>query len=264
MKALVLVKEVAKLSDQFEISENAIDERYREYDLNEWDDFAVEEAVQAEEEDIVEEVVVATIGPERSEETIRKALAKGADRAIRIWDDSLEEVDFLDIGAKTAMFSAIVETEQPDLVFAGVQADDDMFGATGVALAEDVDYAWAAVVNELEIDEDAGLARVHRELEGGMIERTEVDIPAVVTVQTGINQPRYASLRGIRMAQQKEIEHRSLSDIGLDPSILESPIRLTDMREPQAEGETELFEGSANETGSQLAALLRDKGVGNA
>ena len=164
MKVLVTVKEVAELGDDFEIQGTEIEERYLEYDLNEWDDYAVEEAVQLQEADVAEEVVTATIGPERSEETIRMALAKGADRAIRIWDDDVAAADLLDPRSKAEIFAAIVEQEQPDLVLTGVQAGDDAFGATGVALAQSLDFEWAAVVNSLDLDREAGVASVHREI----------------------------------------------------------------------------------------------------
>jgi len=177
MKVLVTVKEVAAVEDEFEIDGTAIDEAYLEYDLNEWDDYAIEEGVQiAESEDDVE-VVSVTIGPERAEETIRMALAKGADRAIRVWDDSLEDAELLDVEAKTKMLEAVVEDEDPDLVLSGVQADDDGFGATGVSLADAIDFEWAAVVNELDLSVDERVAGVHRELEGGVEELTDVELP---------------------------------------------------------------------------------------
>ncbi|WP_428222025.1 electron transfer flavoprotein subunit beta/FixA family protein, partial [Halorientalis brevis] len=106
MKILVTVKEVAEVEDEFEISGDDIAEQYLEYDLNEWDDYAVEEAVQISEENDDVEVVTATIGPERSEETIRMALAKGADRAVRVWDDSIESAEYLDTDSKADLLAA--------------------------------------------------------------------------------------------------------------------------------------------------------------
>jgi len=262
MKVLVTVKEVAALEEDFEIEGTSVPERYLEYDLNEWDDYAVEEAVQLQEEGIADEVVTATIGPERSEETIRMALAKGADRAIRVWDDAVEDAGLLDVGVKTRIFEKIIEAEDPDLVLTGVQASDDGFSATGVSLAAAVDYGWASVVNTLDLDADAGVAKVHRELEGGVEELTEIDLPAVLTIQTGINEPRYASLRGIRQAQQKEIAHQSLEDLGLDATAVDSELTLTDMYEPETESDVTIFEGDADETADDLAEVLREKGVG--
>jgi electron transfer flavoprotein beta subunit len=261
MKVLVTVKEVAEVEDDFEIQGTEIDERYLEYDLNEWDDYAVEEAVQIQEDGDDVEVVSVTIGPERSEETIRMALAKGADRAVRIWDDALETADYLDANAKARMLSAVVEEEAPDLVLTGVQADDDGFGATGVALAEEIGFEWAAVVNSLDLDADEGIAHVRRELEGGVEELTDVELPAVLTIQTGINEPRYASLRGIRQAQRKEIAPKGLGDLGFDADVVESEFELTGMYEPESESEATLFEGDAEGAAGELADLLRDEGV---
>lgn len=256
MKVLVTVAEVATVEDDFSIDGTAVDERYLEYDLNEWDDYAVEEAVQLSEEGPVEEVVAVTIGPERSEETIRMALAKGADRAIRVWDDSFEGL--LDIAAKTEILREIVSEEDPDLILSGVQTSDAMFGATGVSLAGAISSPWAAVVNDLEFDGET--ASVHRELEGGIEELTDIETPAVLTIQTGINKPRYASLRGIRQAQGKEIVPKDLADLGLEG--LESELRLTEMYEPEVESDATVFEGSAEDTASELANVLREKGVG--
>ena len=261
MKVLVTVKEVAEVADDFEIEGNHVAEKYLEYDLNEWDDYAVEEGVQAQEDGIADEVVTVTIGPERSEETIRMALAKGADRAIRVWDDDLADVELLDVTAKTDILSAVVAAEEPDLVLTGVQAGDDSFGATGVSLADAVGYEWAAVVNQLDLDAEDGVAHVHRELEGGIEEITDVELPAVLTIQTGINEPRYASLRGIRQAQRKEIAEQSLADLGVDAAVVEGDLTLTEMYEPESEGEATIFEGDAGEAAIQLAEVLREKGV---
>ena len=261
MKILVTVKEVATVEDEFEIEGTSIADQYLGADLNEWDDYAVEEAVQLQEEGIADEVVAVTIGPEDCEQTIRQALAKGADRAVRIWDDALEGVDLLDVGAKTELLSAVVEAEDPDLVLTGVQSGDDSWGATGVSLAEEVGFQWGAVVNHLEHDLDDGVASVRRELEGGVEELTEIELPAVLTIQTGINEPRYASLRGIRQAQRKELDVKALADIGVDESAIESALELTDMYEPESESDATVWEGSAEETAGELAELLRNKGV---
>ena len=263
MKILVTVKEVAEAADDFELPDDAldIDERYLEYDLNEWDEYGVEEGVGIAEENEDTEVVSVTIGPERSEETIRMALAKGVDRAIRIWDDALEDVAFLDVEARARILAAVVAEEDPDLVLTGVQANDDGFGATGIALADRIDFEWAAVVNHLDLDVEGGLAHVHRELEGGVEELTDVELPAVLSIQTGINEPRYASLRGIRQAQSKEIAPYELADLDLDADVTDSPLSLTSMYEPETESSATVFEGSPEEEADQLGELLGEMGV---
>ncbi|MFC6787525.1 electron transfer flavoprotein subunit beta/FixA family protein [Halobaculum halobium] len=260
MKILVTVKEVAEAADDFEIEGTDIGEQFLEYDLNEWDDYAVEAAVQLSEEYDDVEVVSATIGPERAEETIRMALAKGVDRAIRVWDDDVAAAD-LDVAAKTRLFASVVEDEDPDLVLSGVQAADDGFGATGVSLADDIGFDWAAVVNHLETEDDLSTAHVHRELEGGVEELTDVDLPAVLTIQTGLNEPRYASLRGIRQAQSKEIAQFGLADLGLDADAVRSPLSRTEMYEPETESDATYFDGSADDQAAELADVLREKGV---
>ena len=261
MKILVTVKEVASVQDQFEIEGTSIPERYLEYDLNEWDDYAVEEAVQLGEAYDDVETVSVTIGPERAEETIRMALAKGIDRAIRVWDDAIADTGLLDPATKADLLAAVVEEEDPDLILSGVQSGDDAYAATGVALAELLGVQWAAVVNTLDLDRDAATAHVHRELEGGVEELTDVETPAVLTIQTGINEPRYASLRGIRQAQQKELAVRRLDDLGLDAGVLDSLLSVTEMYEPESEGEATIWEGDADETAAQLADFLREQGV---
>jgi electron transfer flavoprotein beta subunit len=263
MKVLVTVSEVADVDDEFEIDGLAIDSRYLTYDLNEWDNYAVEEAVQlAEESDEEVEVVTATIGPERAEETIRQALAKGADRAIRVWDDALEDATLLDPMTKATVLAAVAEEEDPDLVLTGVQTGDEAFGATGVALASRIGYAWGAVVNQLEYDVGDDVASVHRELEGGVEELAEVELPAVLTIQTGINEPRYASLRGIRQAQSKPLDAHGLEDVGLSADDLPLDLTLTGLVEPEVESDVTFYEGGAEETAGELAEMLRDKGVG--
>jgi electron transfer flavoprotein beta subunit len=261
MKILVTVAEVAAADDEFEIDGTEIDERYLTFDLNEWDDYAVEEAVQFSEEHDDVEVVTVTIGPERVEETVRQALAKGADRAIRVWDDALADADVLDPETKARLLAAAAREEEPDMILSGVQTGDYSFGATGIALAERLDMEWAAVVNQMNASPDDGVASVHRELEGGVEELTDVELPAVFTIQTGINDPRYASLRGIRQAQSKPLDVHSLSELGLTVDDLPLSLTLDSLYEPESEGDAELFEGSAEETAGKLGELLREKGV---
>jgi len=280
MKVLVTVTDVAVVDDEFEIDGLDVDERYLTYELNEWDDYAVEEAVQIAEAGEDVEVVTVTVGPERAEEAIRKALAKGADRAVRVWDDAIAGRELLDAETKAELLAAVAREEEPDLILSGVQSGDDSFAATGVTLAEKLGAEWAAVVNQLDLDSeadrreasgnasdeaassDAGVASVHRELEGGVEELTDVELPAVLTIQTGINEPRYASLRGIRQAQNKPLEVQTLADLGLDEGSLETPLRWTATYEPESEGEATVFEGGADETAGELAAVLREAGVG--
>jgi electron transfer flavoprotein beta subunit len=260
MQILVPVTDAAAVDDEFEVDGLHIDERYLTYEMNEWDDYAVEAAVQISEAGDDVEVVVAAVGPERVDETIRQALAKGADRAVRVWDDDLAARDLLDAHTKATLLAALASEVDPELVLTGVQSGDAGFAATGVSLAEQLGFEWAAVVNDLDVDRDGGVAHVHRELEGGVEEVTEVELPAVLTIQTGINEPRYASLRGIRQAQSKPLDVQTTADLGVDD--LDSPLAWTDTYEPESEGEATIFDGDAGSAAGDLAAVLREQGVG--
>lgn len=261
MKILVTVSEVSVPVDEFSIDGVDIAEADLQYELNEWDEYAIEEAVGLSEDHGDVEVVSVTIGPERAEETIRRALAKEVDRGVRVWDEALAGRTFLDASTKAEVLAAVVDREEPDLVFTGVQAGDDSQAATGVALADEIGYEWAAVVNGFELDRESGVASVHRELEGGLEEVLRVPTPAVFTVQTGINEPRYASLRGIRQAQKKPLDVFGFDDIGLDDSTVESPVEVTSMYEPESESDVEFLEGDSDETARELGGLLEEKEV---
>jgi electron transfer flavoprotein beta subunit len=180
MKILVAVKQVASLDEDFEIRADGkdVDPDFLVRDLNEWDDFSLEEAMKIKESATTPvEVVAVCVGPENADEALRKCLAKGADRAIRVWDDAIEA---------------------PDLLFAGVQSSDHTFASTGIATAAFLDWPHAAVVTSLTYSPGANTAVFRRELEGGVLHEMQIECPAVLTIQLGINIPRYASLRSIK------------------------------------------------------------------
>ena len=202
MKIVVCVKQVATLGDEVEFTPDGrgVDPDYFEHALNEWDTYATEEALRLKEAG-GGEVVVLTCGDEESDAALRRCLAMGADRAIRIEGDGLEPCD--PIGTARAL-ATVVERESPDLVLCGVQSADAVQGATGTALAELLGLPRVAVVKKLEYA--SGRAVVHRELEGGLVDVMEVEMPALLTIQTGINEPRYANLRATKQAAQQPIE----------------------------------------------------------
>ena len=260
MRILVAVKETAEATPDLETDGPDVARRYREYGLNEWDEHAIEAGVRlSEAADDVDEVVSVTIGPDRAEEAIRTAIAKGVDRAIRVWDDDVADAT-LDVAVKTRLLAAVAETEEPDLILTGVQASDDANGATGVSLADELGVQWAAVVNQFEIDDDRARVRVHRELENGVEEVTEIDLPAVLTIQLGINEPRAAAPPGSDPKPQP-IERRGLADLGLDASALASPLRRTGAAKPEAGTDTTYIEGDPDEQAARLADVLRDEEV---
>jgi electron transfer flavoprotein beta subunit len=212
MKIVVCVKQVAALGDEVEFTEDErdVDPDYLDYALNEWDSYATEEALRVREAGGGDgEVVVVTVGDEDAEEAMRRALAMGADRGVRVWADELAGADPIAVARALA---EVVRAESPDLVLAGVQSSDAVQAATGTALAELLDLPRVAVVTKLELGN--GTATVHRELEGGLVDVVEVDVPCVLTIQTGINEPRYATLRAIKQAEQKDIEVREPGDLG--------------------------------------------------
>ena len=223
MKIVVPVKQVAALDEEFELLDGglAVDPDFVEWDLNEWDTFSLEAALQIRESAGGDghEVVVLTVGDEEAEEGLRSCLAKGADRALRVWDESLRGADVL---AVARVLAVAVERESPDLVLCGVQSSDAVNGATGVALAGYLDLPHVAVVKRIEYDPVASSATVQRELEGGLVEVLRVRTPALLTVQTGINEPRYATLRAIKQAREKPLEVSGLAELGLGGEVLEA------------------------------------------
>jgi electron transfer flavoprotein beta subunit len=212
VKIVVCVKQIATLGDEVEFTddERDVDLDYLDFALNEWDSFATEEALQIRERQGEGEVVVVSVGDEDAEDAIRRCLAMGADRAIRVEGEELPR-DPLTIARALA---PVVKREEPDLVLCGVQSSDAVQAATGAALAELLELPRVAVVTKVDWDAGARVARVNRELEGGLVDLVEVDTPAVLTIQTGINEPRYATLRAIKQAEQQEIEVVEPEDAG--------------------------------------------------
>ncbi|MGH3092793.1 MAG: electron transfer flavoprotein subunit beta/FixA family protein, partial [Gaiellaceae bacterium] len=194
MKVVVCVKQIAVLGDEVEFTsdERDVDPDFLDYALNEWDSYATEEALQLVERAGEGEVVVVSVGDEDSEDAMRRALAMGAGRGIRVWAPELTGADPIVVARALA---EVVREESADLVLCGVQSSDSVQAATGVALAELLELPRVAVVTKVSLGD--GTATVHRELEGGLVDVVEVDTPCVLTIQTGINDPRYATLRAI-------------------------------------------------------------------
>jgi len=235
-----------------------VDEDFLIYDLNEWDDFSLEEAMKIKEASTGEvEVVVVSIGPERVDESLRKCLAKGADRAIRVWDDSIEGSDSIVIGR---ILAAVVKKEAPDMVFAGVQSSDQSYAATGISTAAYLDWPHAAVVADLQYNPGANSAVIRRELEGGMLQEVEIICPAVLTIQLGINKPRYASLRGIKQAAAKPIDEMSLADLGLSPAEVGADSAMSRVRRMYipTKGRAQMIEGTVAEQASRLIQIIKE------
>jgi electron transfer flavoprotein beta subunit len=252
VKIVVCVKQVAVLGDEVEFTDDArdVDPDFLDASLNEWDSFATEEALRFRESagNEGDEVVVVSVGDSEVEKAMRRCLAMGADRATRV--DVSGSHDPITIAR---LLAPVVRAESPDLVFCGVQSSDAVQAATGTALAELLDLPRVAVVTRIEWDPGAGRATVHRELEGGLVDVTEVDTPALLTIQTGINQPRYATLRAIKQAEQKEIE------VVAPGEQREPAYRVRRMFAPPKGEGAELLDGSAADIARRIAEILQER-----
>jgi electron transfer flavoprotein beta subunit len=260
MKILVAVKQVAALDEDFKIRGDGrdIEPDFLIRDLNEWDDFSLEEAVKIKEAAATPvEVVAVSVGPDEVDESLRKCLAKGADRALRVWDAAIEGSDSIAIAR---VLAAAARREAPQLLFAGVQSSDQAFASTGIGAAAFLGWPHAAVVSNLSYSPGAKTAVFRRELEGGLLHEVEIQCPAVLTIQLGINTPRYASLRSIKQAAAKPVEVLSLADLDLraaDVGEAGSLSRVRRMYVPD-KGRAQLIEGDAAQQAARLADIIRE------
>lgn len=260
MKILVAIKQVAMLDDEFEMRDDGkdVNHDFCDYEINEWDDYSLEEALLIKENyDSDCEVVVVTVGPESAEDELRKCLAKGADRGIRVWDDAIEGSDQV---AVARVITRTVEKEKPDMVFIGVQASDHAFAQTGMTVASMLGWPHAAVVSHLDYKPGESTAVLKRELEGGLEEQISIECPAVLSIQLGINEPRYASLRGIKQAAAKPVDDLTHVDLGMqDNEVGEagSVSRIRKMYIPE-KGRATLIEGTPAEQSNRLAEIIKE------
>ena len=217
------------------------------YELNEPDAYALEEALRLKEKH-GGDVVVCSAGPPRVAQVIREALARGADRAIHIEHEQLASADACVIAGALA---AAMADERFDLILTGLQSDDQGFAQTGVVLAERLAMPHATIVMEVQVGE--GGVRVKRELEGGWFQWVGMPLPAVLTIQSGINQLRYATLKGIMAAKKKEV--RTVSK----PDLLPARQRIVSLYVPDKTKQTQIIQGSAAEAARALVRKLRDE-----
>jgi electron transfer flavoprotein beta subunit len=211
MKIVVCAKQVASLGDEVEFTSDgrAVDPDYLDRALNEWDAYTTEAALRLVEEHGGEVVVVTCGDDDEADAAVLRCLAMGAVRGVRVWSEALLGADPITVARALA---GVIRGESPDLVLCGVQSSDSVNGATGVALAELLGLPWVAVVTRVEIGD--GHATCRRELEGGLIDVCDVATPAVITIQTGPDQPRYATLRAIKQAEQRGVEVVAPCDLG--------------------------------------------------
>jgi electron transfer flavoprotein beta subunit len=274
MKILVAVKQVARLRDDFAVrAAEAADARGSavtltpdalEWSANEWDAFSLEAALTLRDDAVRDaaggvEVIAVTVGDERSEPALRTALAIGADRAIRVWDEALDGVlDGADPLSVARLLAALAMAESPQLILCGAQSADTANAATGVALAGLLDFAHVAVVSAVERDGEGELLTVQRELEGGADELLRISMPALLTVQSAVNAPRRPNLRAIKHARAAVVTVLGLDVLGLDAGTLtaEAGARTAGLYARPAGGGATLLEGSPAELGARIAAIV--------
>ena len=257
MKIIVAIKQVPERDARIRIDSAGkwIDLQDVEFNLNESDAYALEEALQLKEAH-GGEVVVISAGPERVGKTIREALAKGADRGIHIESDDLASYDAL--GVARLLAAAIEEEVQPDLVLTGLQSDDLGLGQTGVIMAEILGLPHATLI--LKIEKTEGGIKVLRELEDGWFQHLELPTPAVLTIQSGNSKLRYATLMGIKKAKTKEVRRVTVADlIQNDPEVKPAdPVVILDqVMLPSKQRTTQMLSGTPAEAAAALVEKLQ-------
>ena len=257
MEIVVCVKRVPMTQEvdlELDANKQDVDRRGLVYVVNDWDNYAVEEAVLLREK-FGGSITAVTAGSEDDEEVLRRALAMGADKAIRIDPDGIE----LDGFVISKLLAAVIKDLPHDLILTGVQADDDNFAMVGVMLAENLGLSHSAVVTRVEPQGNEAIIRV--ELEGGMDEVARIHLPAVLTIQTGINEPRYVSIMGIRKANKKPLEILRARDLKLSDDDLTRRMVVEEVfLPPEAEG-AEMIEGDAAAVADEILRILKEKGV---
>ncbi|UCG30190.1 MAG: electron transfer flavoprotein subunit beta/FixA family protein [candidate division WOR-3 bacterium] len=222
------------------------------FDMNEADTYALEAAILLKEK-FGGTITAISLGVADAEDTLRIALAKGADSAVRIKAEDFGELD----GFKTAaLLKEVIKDIKFDAIFTGCMATDDSYYQVGPVLAEMLGVPHATLVSKVEVSEEK--VRVNRELEGGLIEHLEMSLPAVFAVQTGINEPRYASLIAIRRAAGKEIKILGKEDI---PVETKTNSTLEELFVPPVGKRAEILTGSADEVAARTAGIIKEKGL---
>jgi electron transfer flavoprotein beta subunit len=248
MKIIVAIKQVPERDAQIAIAPDHkwIAEDDLNYTINEPDAYALEEALQLKDKN-GGEVIALCLGPERVTSTLREALAKGADRAIHVEFDELTALDTLGVAR---MLADAIKSESPDLILTGLQSDDLGLGQTGVVLAELLGIPSATIIMQVE-KTDAGL-RVKRELEDGWFQHVDMPLPALLTIQSGGNKLRYATLMGIKKAKSKPTD-----TVTPDAPSSQTAVSLERVYLPEKQKKTEMLTGSPSEIANQIVEKLK-------
>ena len=255
MKIVVCIKQVVTREWQVRIDDSKtwVRDRDASWELNEPDAYALEEALRLKEKH-GGEVIAVSAGPARVSQVIREALARGADRAIHVEGDALATAD---AWTTADALAAAIRDEQVDLVLTGLQSDDQGFAQVGVVLAERLGMAHSTIIMDVQAQPDAsgsgGTLRVKRELEGGWFQWIEMPLPAVLTIQSGINQLRYATLKGIMAAKKKDVR------VVPAPAAPAARQRIVAIQLPQKAKQTRIIGGSPAEAAKELVRVLREE-----
>jgi len=250
MKIVVCIKQVPSRDSVLRVNSAGgwIQEADLTHEINEPDAYALEEGLQLKEKH-GGEVVALCAGPAQAAQTIREALAKGADRALHIEEENLGAYDPL---ALARLVAAALKAENPDLVLTGLQSDDLGYGQMGVILAQLLGLPHATII--MQVEKQDGAIRVKRELEDGWFQHVEMPLPALLTIQSGINKLRYATLMGIKKAKTKEVKRLAAGDLGVAPA---AAIRFERVYLPERKKHTQMLEGSPKEAAAKLVEKLK-------
>jgi electron transfer flavoprotein beta subunit len=250
MKIIVSIKQVPVRDSQLRIDPGGrwIQEGDLSFEINEPDAYALEEALQLKEKH-GGEVIALCAGPARASQTIREALAKGADRAIHIEEENLSSLDTLGLAK---VLAKAVEPEKADLIMTGLQSDDLGYGQTGVVLAEILGLPHGTII--MAVEKQDGSIKVKRELENGWFQNVQMPLPAVLTIQSGINKLRYATLMGIKKAKTKEIKRLTMGELGVSSTPTAS---IEKIYMPQRSKQTQILDGTAKEAAAKLVEKLK-------
>jgi electron transfer flavoprotein beta subunit len=260
MEILVCVKRVPDTAEnEIEVKGDGSDIERDDlvYSVNEWDNYAVEEALQIRDK-VGGAVTVVSVGDDESEEVLRREMAMGADKGVLLSDDAFEGSDGAGVAA---ILKAEIEKGKYDLILTGAQADDGAAQVGGM-LAAMLDLPFASLVNAIEVI-DGNTLKVGREIEGGNQEMNEISLPCVLSIQTGINEPRYVGIRGIRKVASVEIPVHGASQLGIEPASVGAAgakVRRLDYFVPELGEGAEMLEGDMDEICDKVLELLKAKG----
>ena len=253
MKICVLIKQVPDKDSSLNIADDHLTlvENNITWVSNESDNYALEEALLLKEKH-GGEVIACTLGKDSAKQVLKDALAKGADRGIFISDSSFENLDILSLGK---VISSTLEKENFDLIMTGLQSDDQGNSQLGLILAELLNMSHGTLVMGTEIMGDSTI-KVKKELEGGWFQWTKLSLPASISIQSGINSPRYATLKGIMMVKKKTVDEVTAGDVSSD--ALEPNVSINKIYVPDKTKETQFIEGSPEEISEKLVEIFKN------